>query len=559
MQQGDRRREFKKGLDGDSARRARVEQALSLRKKERNETLQKRRMMSPPNSPSTATQPTSPATLEKDFLLKLKNLPNIIAGINSDDGEKQLKCTQELRKLMCIKGNPPIEAVVSTNIIPRLVLFLESPNSGLVYEAAWTLTNIASGESKFTKEVVKHNALPRLITLLSCDSSKVREQCCWALANISGDGYQLRDMTLGLGALQPLLQLCAPNQPVSLTRVVTWTISNLCRGKPRPDFQKVSPAIKVLAALLQTSRDEDVLVDTCWAFSYLSGDTQKDKISALIRGGIVKPLVTLLRHHSDRVSHPALQCLARMLCGDMYQMQVVMNNGMLEAVRDLLINSKKAIRKEACWAISNITGGNKEQIQAVFNAQLVPPLKKILAEDHFDVKKEATWALCNAATGGNHEQIKYLASQGMIQPICRMLDVQQPRLQVTCLKAIAAFLRVGENLKAKLPEWQGRNKFAEHIEEVGGLDKIEGIQTIEHVEQSVYRRAVKLIETYWGSSDNAEQPSTAPQVNATKNQFAFGLPSGQSTPVKGSLPTQQTNTPTFKPATLPNHPPKPAQ
>merc|ERR1712080_669141 len=139
---------------------------------------------------------------------------------------------------------------------------------------------------------------------------------------------------------------------------------------------------------------------------------------------------------------------------------------------------------------------------------------------------EATWALSNAATGGNPDQIKFLATKGVIEPICRMLEVQQPRLQVTVLKAIYAFLRIGDNLKSTLPEWQGRNKFADHIEECGGLEKIEAIQQVEYVEQSVYRRAVQLIEKYWHKQPTNTNPQTAPTIDNKTNQFRFGLPGG---------------------------------
>ena len=76
---------------------------------------------------------------------------------------------------------------------------------------------------------------------------------------------------LGLdqGALQPLLEQLNPNSKMSMLRNATWTLSNLCRGKPQPAWNMVAPALTVLAQLI-FSNDDEVLADACWALSYLS-------------------------------------------------------------------------------------------------------------------------------------------------------------------------------------------------------------------------------------------------------------------------------------------------
>jgi len=318
-------------------------------------------------------------------------------------------------------------------------------------------------------------------------------------------------------------------------QLLSWKDTSACLGSRRfrcnifylfTQYSQISAALTALTKLIY-SLDDEILIDACWAISYLS-DGSNDKIQAVIESGVCRRLVDLLMHPSTAVQTPALRSVGNIVTGDDLQTQVVIASGALPALLSLLSSPKDGIRKEACWTISNITAGSSPQIQSVIDANIVPPLINILSNADFKTRKEACWAISNATSGGLQEpsQIRYLVAQGCIKPLCDLLTMMDIKIIQVALDGLDNILKVGE--MDKMAGGPGTiNEFAQFVEESGGMLTIHNLQS--HKNTEIYKKAFNIMDKYFPDEDEVDT-----NISARALERALDAATGSPYVVSGS-------------------------
>lgn len=496
-----------KGKDSEVMRKQRSEVSFELRKNKRDEHLLKRRNV--PHAESTDS--------EENEKPPMQSLETIVQNASSDEPAIQLTAVQSARKLLSSDRNPPIDDLIASGIMPILVHCLTcDDNPSLQFEAAWALTNIASGTTVQTQAVVQSGAVPLFLKLLSSPHENVCEQAVWALGNIIGDGPHCRDYVVSLGIVKPLISFVSPTVPLSFLRNVTWVMVNLCRSKEPPaQVDMVQEILPALAVLIHHS-DTNILVDTVWALSYLT-DGGNDQIQMVNESGVVPFLVPLLNHQEVKVQTAALRALGNIVTGTNEQTQLVLNCGALLYFPALLSHQKPKINKEAVWFLSNITAGNQQQVQAVIDAGLVPLIVHHLDKGDFQTQKEAAWAVSNLTISGRKDQVAYVVSLGVVTPMCNLLMTKDTQVVQVVLDGLSNILRMAED---------DSDTICTYIEECGGLDKLEALQN--HENEEIYKLVYEIIDTYFGGSEVEDVGLVPAEID---ERFAFD--SGVQKPSQG--------------------------
>ena len=494
--QDTRRRDFKKTLQASDARKKREDVTIALRKNKRDDAVAKRRNIVTASA-AVGEEAVDPALLPQMVQLLYE----------TNDVQRLFEATSSIRKMLSVPKDPPIAEVVAANVLPRFVEMLQDDsNPALQLEAAWVLTNVAAGTTDQSRVVAESGAVSEFVRMLSSSASaEVCEQAMWALGNIAGDSPTMRDFVLQNDAMTPLLAwICNEQIQPPMLRNAVWVLSNLFRGKPQPPLELVQAAVPILVNLVQHIQDDQVLLDACWSLGYLS----EGSVQALIDANVVRRVVELLEHTDSGVQTAILRIVGNIVTGDDLQTQLVVSIGALQSLHPLLSSDHKSIRKEACWVISNITAGTVAQIQEAIDANLVPVLVQLMTQDEFAIKKEAAWAISNTTTNGTVNQIRYLVREGVIAPLCDLLSCVEPATINVALEALENILAVGESDLANY----GMNPYCIMIEETGGLDRIELLQS--HVNNQIYDRSGAMLTRFFGAAerenfDEVAQPPLA--------------------------------------------------
>lgn len=145
------------------------------------------------------------------------------------------------------------------------------------------------------------------------------------------------------------------------------------------------------------------------------------------------------------------------------------------------------MKKEALWMLSNIAAGTAQQVIQIVMADMLPVLIQIVESGVEEYIKEAVWSINNLTTIKDFSVLEKALSQGLLELICSLLKMEDPKILAVSLEGLMNLLNAGR-------QEDGSNALVLKIEKLGMFDRLEGL--LYHRTQMVYEKAIKIIEAH---------------------------------------------------------------
>mmetsp|Transcript_112227 Transcript_112227/g.198826 ORF Transcript_112227/g.198826 Transcript_112227/m.198826 type:complete len:650 (+) Transcript_112227:82-2031(+) len=500
----------------------------------------------------------------------------LIAAVSGQDelhGDRGnlLRALMELRQVLSTATRPPIQSVIDLGGLVPLVQLLADSSSAVQLEAAWALTNMASGSSTQTSTLVEAGVVQALFKALLSPTIAQRGDFCnqvlWALGNIAGDGdVGLRDHLLAAGVVEVLGQLFQQvpgfawnmHERTEVLQTFTWLMSCLCAGRPAPPLEEVDCAFDFFSQVLTGTQDLRMLSEALWGLCYLLegadevqrlGDSRASRGARLLAAGFgdgeepprppaVHPVVAQVVRSlgSPACRSPATAPALRLIGGFVSSSNpdfadVVIAAGALKALHNLIVETKLPVqmRRDATWVLSNIAAGTRMQAQALLNeAGVWDALCRSLEQGSSqEVRHESAWAIANLAKQGAALLSRVDSHEVLRLAVLALRADPDPALQRAVLDAAeAAILYTAERTGSI-------GCLLATAERSGFVDELEDLQQSEC--ESVYLKAVRVLDTWFeavghGKLSKENLPAKAPSVDVAS-------PSKIKMQVKPATPT----------------------
>jgi importin subunit alpha-6/7 len=252
-------------------------------------------------------------------------LPGVFSKALREENITQLTdLAQAIRKIVSVDDYPPIEQLIQSGILPEILTLLDkkfAKHQDLLIEICWIIANVSSSNTEHVAKLIELNVVPKAIDLLQSKSEEINDNIIWILANIAGDSFQHRDILLRSNIVEKLDHIVTmkPFQPSFLNNV-SWLISNLCRGKPYPQFDKIAPLLRIIKLLIQLD-SPTMLINCLFALSYLT-EGDNEQIDIVLSYHMTPRIIDLLSSTNHEIQAPALRTIGNLLTGDDSHAQV---------------------------------------------------------------------------------------------------------------------------------------------------------------------------------------------------------------------------------------------
>ena len=350
-------------------------------------------------------------------------LPQLIQGIQSDSTIRE-----DCMHLLCLtleNENPPIQKAINLGLglMPLLIDGMNPENEDTRETSSFVYGVVASifehGSNAQVQRLIKAGVISFLVKALGDeDQEDTVNNSAIAVGQLADKSTQDRDCALNEGIIPPLIEALEKRKTSGKSRVferlmrispaevlvnISWALSNLCDGKPRPNFDLVKPCIQPLCSLLLDNELEDVLLNVCHTlFDIL--DRPGENLDIDIDAKVQPRLADLLLHSSFDVRSGALALFGKILEKNESAIDILVpkyQDNALPFVVSYLECTEPGTLSSACLVVRTVTQHNKDSIPTLMDHGCIELLCGVLLIDNPTIAKNGLHALTMVSTYHN--------------------------------------------------------------------------------------------------------------------------------------------------------------
>jgi len=392
----------------------------------------------------------------------------------------------QIRKLISGQKAPVAAVLSQEHLIGEIVRLLDAPAlapHAIRFEAAWVLTNIASGDSTAVSALLKHAPIPALLRAVRCwaDEAEVAAAAAAAEAEASTTAAaaaaagRLRDDSLEAEAAASLLgggavvadgkanedvqaaeakaaaakaAAAVAKQPMQsealseLSEQGIWSFGNIAgdgiAGRDACLADGVLGAVcaaarAMLAAPHDAPRRISLLRNAAWTVANLCRGKPRPAAALLVPALLTEPLLhSLLEGTDDAAVHgDACWALSYLTASDDDIAHVV---DARPSILPALLRCMEAKGEDsdgviapALRAAGNVVSGTEQQTQAIVDAGVLPILAVLVGHCKPAFRKDALWAVSNIAAGSKSQAQAAAAEPGLLGTALRAVLARKER------------------------------------------------------------------------------------------------------------------------------------
>ncbi|KAL0212286.1 hypothetical protein RCL1_005912 [Eukaryota sp. TZLM3-RCL] len=369
--------------------------------------------------------------------------------LTSTDVKSQIKGAYFLRKILSSEDfPPPIDEVLASKCVTKILAFLKHPNEALRYESSWVVANIASGTSTHVAELLKYGAVNRLLKCAETEQNlKILDNLCWSLGNIAGDCQLAVDFVIKQGSIPVLIrsiQTALDQEDFSVVQNAVWAITNCFRRKPiEPMLPTLSEAIPMLLKLFDLgTRAHPFLSELLWAVTFFTSENSDPEVEMI--SCIFPRVVEILQECANNKFHPptivvpGIRVLGNAAGAADQFGRAVIDAGFLPIAKQLFAFKHRKYILETLFTVSNLAAADQTCVKALFDQGIVSDLLNLLQDEDDSLLKEALFSIVNLIDGAaTDEQIDELVDSEFLSRMSNLITHSNRKIQELSMHVLA--------------------------------------------------------------------------------------------------------------------------